>query len=231
MITAGKWNLEELAELLISERNRRNDILDLLDEVWPEMVTDTNRHRFCEVLVKIKELPEVICQKAYIPWFKTCETNLTGFVQSLSKLIVYFPEYACKSFLVELLMNKYSLLVKYLDWLTEIMKPLDKKYWRILLNEYIKGCQTHLEQYKIPVLVLLVKNCQKDLDSSDGEKLVTLCKTAALDHSTNRDFASFLVFVVGAIDLERFRIEMLSISQKLKGASKYLVIKALKDVK
>lgn len=63
-----------------------------------------------------------------------CESNLTGFIESISKLIVHFPEYACKSFLVELLRDKNSILVKHVEWLAEIMKMLDQHYWCNLLR-------------------------------------------------------------------------------------------------
>lgn len=66
--------------------------------------------------------------------FKTRESNLTGFVKSLSKLIVHFSEYACKSFLVKLLIDKESILVKHLNWLVDIMQSLDQQHWCILLK-------------------------------------------------------------------------------------------------
>lgn len=63
-----------------------------------------------------------------------CESNLTGFIESVSKLIIHFPEYACKTFLIELLKDKESILVKHIDWLVEIMKYLDQQHWCTLLR-------------------------------------------------------------------------------------------------
>lgn len=63
-----------------------------------------------------------------------CGTQLTGFIDSVSKLIVRFPEHACKSFLVDLLKDGESVLAKHLDWLAEIMKSLDRRHWCTLLR-------------------------------------------------------------------------------------------------
>lgn len=63
-----------------------------------------------------------------------CESNMTGFIDSLTKLIVHFSEYACKYFLIELLKDKESILVKHMDWLAEIMKSLDQQHWCTLLR-------------------------------------------------------------------------------------------------
>jgi hypothetical protein len=76
-----------------------------------------------------------------------------------------------------------------------------------------------------------VKNCQKSLNDHTTERLVVLCRNAVHVHSANTDFATFLVTVIGAIDLAKFRPEMVLICGQLKGASKFLIAKALKDVK
>lgn len=98
-------------------------------------------------------------------------------------------------------------------------------------SEYMKNCDGLQDQRQIPVLLHLVKNCQKGLDGDVAEHLVALCKNATVKHSANRDFATFLVAIVEAIDLDRFRPEMTAIGGQLKGASKFLMAKALKDVK
>lgn len=95
----------------------------------------------------------------------------------------------------------------------------------------MKICDGLQDQRQIPVLLHLVKNCQKDLDGGVAERLVALCKNAAAKHSANRDFVTFLVAVVGAVDLDRFRAEMTGIGGQLRGASKFLMAKALKDTK
>lgn len=92
-------------------------------------------------------------------------------------------------------------------------------------------CCNSVHQYQIPVLLFLVKNCHKSLNYNEAEQLVILCRNAALEHSANRDFALFLVSVIGAIDLNKFRPEMITICGRLKGASKFLLMKALKDAK
>jgi len=94
----------------------------------------------------------------------------------------------------------------------------------------MKHCD-NLDQHQIPVLLYLVKNCQNGLNSNDTERLVALCKNAVHEHSTNRDFVSFLMSVIGIIDLVKFRPEMTAICGQLKGASKFLIVKALKDTK
>ncbi|XP_050436397.1 uncharacterized protein LOC126843110 isoform X3 [Adelges cooleyi] len=230
MLATDKCDAKKLADLIKLEKTRRNDVSDLIAEILPDIVTDIGRHRFCEAIVKINEHPQVVFDQIYTPWLKTCKTNLTGFIDSLSKLIVHFPEFACKSFLVGLLKDKDSVMVTHLHWLVEVMKSLDQNYWCTLLSEYMKHCDS-MDQYKIPVLALLVKNCKKSLSSSDAERLVALCRNAAYDQSNNRHFASFIVSVIGAIDLNKFSPEMTAISQQLKGASKFMVMKALRDAK
>jgi len=66
--------------------------------------------------------------------FETRESNLTGFVDSLSKLIIHFPEYACKFLLIKLLIDRESILVKHLNWLVIIMQFLDQQHWCSLLK-------------------------------------------------------------------------------------------------
>lgn len=88
-----------------------------------------------------------------------------------------------------------------------------------------------MNHHEIPVLSHLVKNCQKSLNNHTAERLVVLCRNAVHVHSANTDFAAFLVTVIRAIDLTKFRQEMTSICGQLKGASKFLIAKALKDVK
>lgn len=95
----------------------------------------------------------------------------------------------------------------------------------------MKICDGLQDQRQIPVLLHLVKNCQKDMNGSVAERLVALCKNAVAKHSANRDFVTFLVAVVGTVDLDRFRPEMMAIGGQLKGASKFLMAKALKDTK
>ncbi|KAL4148475.1 hypothetical protein QTP88_002708 [Uroleucon formosanum] len=230
MLNAGVYDGGELLSALQTERNNRKDVSEIIRDVWPEIVTDRARHGFCEALVETDVRPQIICEEIYLPWFKTRESNLTGFVKSLSKLIVHFSEYACKSFLVKLLIDKESILVKHLNWLVDIMQSLDQQHWCILLNEYLNQCDG-LDQYQIPVLLHLVNNCQKNLNNDDAERLVGLCRNAAYEHSTNRDFGLLLMSVIGAIDLSKFRSEMTTICGQLKGVSKFMIMKALKDTK
>lgn len=98
-------------------------------------------------------------------------------------------------------------------------------------SEYMKYCSDNLDHHEIPVLSNLVKNCQQSLNNHTAERLVVLCRNAAHVHSSNTDFAAFLVTVIGAIDLTKFRPEMTSICGQLKGASKFLIAKALKNPK
>lgn len=106
----------------------------------------------------------------------------------------------------------------------------DNFYFFHKYSEYMKYCD-NLEKHQIPVLLHLVKNCQKGLNSNDTERLVALCRNAVHQHSTNRDFVSFLVSVIGIIDLVKFRPEMTAICEQLKGASKFRIVKALEDTK
>lgn len=94
----------------------------------------------------------------------------------------------------------------------------------------MKYCD-RLDQHQILVLLHLIKNCPKCLDSNITERLVALCLNAVHKHSTNRDFAVFLMSVIEVIDLVKFRPEITSICGVLKGASKFLIMKALKDAK
>ncbi|XP_025207678.1 uncharacterized protein LOC112603366 [Melanaphis sacchari] len=230
MLNAGDYDAEELFSVLQIELRNRKDVSEIIGDVWPEIVTDNARHGFCETLVKIDVKPQIICEQIYLPWFEIRESNLTGFVESLSKLIVHFPEYACKFFLVKLLKDRESILVKHLNWLVKIMQSLDQQHWCILLNEYINHCDD-LDQYQVPVLLHLVNNCQKILNNGDTERLIGLCRNAASKHSTNRDFGLLLVSVIGAIDLDKFLPEITTICEQLKGVSKFLIMKALKDKK
>lgn len=230
MLNAGDYDTGELYTVLQTERSNRKDVSEIIRDVLPEIVTDRARHDFCEALVDTDVKPQIICEHIYLPWFKTRESNLTGFVDSLSKLIVHFPEYACKSFLVKLLIDRESILVKHLNWLVDIMQSLDQQHWCILLNEYINHCDG-LDQYQIPVLLYLVNNCQKSLNNDDAERLVGLCRNTAHEHSANRDFGLLLVSVIGAIDLGKFRTELMTVCGQLKGVSKFLIMKALKDKK
>lgn len=95
-------------------------------------------------------------------------------------------------------------------------------------SEYINNCDG-LDQYQIPVLLHLVNNCQKSLNNDDAERLVELCRNAAHEHSANRDFGMLLMSVIGAIDLGKFRSEMTTVCGQLKGVSKFMIMKALKD--
>lgn len=72
--------------------------------------------------------------KLFFFQFETRESNLTGFVDSLSKLIIHFPEYACKFLLIKLLIDRESILVKHLNWLVIIMQFLDQQHWCSLLK-------------------------------------------------------------------------------------------------
>lgn len=58
-----------------------------------------------------------------------------------------------------------------------------------------------------------------------------LCRNSVHEYSANRDFAQFLIVVIGAINLTKFRSEITNLSKQLKGASKFLIMKALKDAK
>lgn len=98
-----------------------------------------------------------------------------------------------------------------------------------LCSEYTNHCDG-LDQYQIPVLLHLVNNCQKILNR-DAEHLIGLCRNAAYKHSTNRDFGLLLVSVIRAIDLDQFLPEITTICEQLKGVSKFLIMKALKDKK
>ncbi|XP_026810561.1 uncharacterized protein LOC113552081 [Rhopalosiphum maidis] len=230
ILNAGDYDKEDLFSVLQTELRNRKDVLEIIGDVWPEIVTDRARHGFCEALVKTDVRPQIICEQIYLPWFETRESNLTGFVESLSKLIVHFSEYACKFFLVKLLIDRESILVKHLNWLVNIMQSLDQQHWCILLNEYINHCDG-LDQYQIPVLLHLVNNCQQILNNGDAEHLIGLCRNAAYKHSTNRDFGLLLVSVIRAIDLNKFLPEMTTICEQLKGVSKFMIMKALKDTK
>lgn len=97
-------------------------------------------------------------------------------------------------------------------------------------SEYTKYCY-RLDHYQIPVLLHLVKNCQEGLNDSEAKRLVVLCKNAVHEHSGNRDFALFLMAVIGAINLTTFQSEITTIGGQLKGASKFLIMKALKNAK
>lgn len=92
-------------------------------------------------------------------------------------------------------------------------------------------CCNSLDQHQIPVLLHLVKNCQKSINNIEIERLVILCKNAAHEHTTNRDFVLFLVSIIKAIDLTKFQPEMKSICKHFKGASKVLIMKALENSK
>lgn len=94
----------------------------------------------------------------------------------------------------------------------------------------MKYCNS-LDQHQISVLSYLVKNCQKGLNNNEAERLVVLCRNSVHEYSGNRDFASFLVSVVEAIDLTKFRPDITIICGALKGALKFRVMKALKDTK
>lgn len=93
----------------------------------------------------------------------------------------------------------------------------------------MKHCRDALAEHQIPVMLQLVKNCQNGLDDGEAERLVWLCKNATRAHLANRDFAGFLVAVIAAVDLAKFRPEMTAICGQLKGASKFLIMKTLKD--
>lgn len=95
------------------------------------------------------------------------------------------------------------------------------------MNSYCNSLSPH----QILVLLHLVKNCQKGLNNNEEERLVGLCRDAAHEHSANRDFGLLLMAVIGVIDITRFRLEMKTICDRLKGASKFLIMKALKDAK
>lgn len=88
-----------------------------------------------------------------------------------------------------------------------------------------------LDQYQIPVMMHFLKNCNHGLSNEAAERLVVLCKNTVHKHSANRDFALFLVCVIEVIDLSKFRPEIDTICGQLKGASKFLIKKALKDAK
>lgn len=229
MLNAGDYDAGELFLVLQTELRNRNNVSEVIGDVWPEIVTDRARHGFCEALLKTDVRPQIICDQIYLPWFETRESNLTGFVDSLSKLIIHFPEYACKFLLVKLLVDRESILVKHLNWLVIIMQFLDQQHWCSLLNEYTNHCDG-LDQYQIPVLLHLVNNCKKILNNRDAERLIGLCRNAAYKHSTNRDFGLLLVSLIRAIDLDKFLPEMTTICEQLKGVSKFLIMKALKDI-
>lgn len=88
-----------------------------------------------------------------------------------------------------------------------------------------------MEEYQISVLSHLVKNCQGNLDDNTAECLIVLCRNSVHEYSVNRDFAQFLIVVIGSINLSKFQSEITNLSEHLKGASKFLIMKALKDVK
>lgn len=92
----------------------------------------------------------------------------------------------------------------------------------------MKYCDS-LGQHQIMVLLHLVKNCQKNLDENEAEKLVLLCRNAVHEHSASIEFALLITSVIEAVNMTKFRSEMTTICEKLKGASKFLIMKALKN--
>lgn len=88
-----------------------------------------------------------------------------------------------------------------------------------------------MEEHQISVLSHLVKNCQGNLDDNIAECLIVLCRNSVQEYSVNRNFAQFLIVVIGSINLSKFQSEITNLSKHLKGASKFLIMKALKDVK
>lgn len=92
-------------------------------------------------------------------------------------------------------------------------------------------CCDSLRQYQIMVLLHLVKNCQKSLNENEAKRLVLVCRNAVHEHSANREFALLITTVIGAVKMTKFRPEIATICEQLKGASKFLIMKALKDAK
>lgn len=92
-------------------------------------------------------------------------------------------------------------------------------------------CCDSLRQHQIMILVHLVKNCQKSLNENEAKQLVLLCRNSVNEHSANREFALLITTVISAVNMTKFRTEITVICKQLKGASKFLIMKALKDGK
>lgn len=43
-------------------------VLEIIRDVWPEIITDRARHNLCEALVKTDVQPHIVCEQIYIPW-------------------------------------------------------------------------------------------------------------------------------------------------------------------
>jgi len=71
ILNAGDYDEEELFLVLQTELRNRKDVLEIIGDVWPEIVTDRARHGFCEALVKTDVRPQIICEHIYLPWVCT----------------------------------------------------------------------------------------------------------------------------------------------------------------
>lgn len=59
---------QELYSLLKTEQMNHKGVLEIIRDVWPEMITDRARHNLCEALVKTDVKPHIVCEQIYIPW-------------------------------------------------------------------------------------------------------------------------------------------------------------------
>lgn len=68
LLNAGDYDAQKLSSLLKTEQKNRKDVSAIIEDVWPEMLTDEARHDLCEALVKTDVRPQVICEQIYLPW-------------------------------------------------------------------------------------------------------------------------------------------------------------------
>jgi len=71
MLNAGDYDAGDLLSALRIERNNRKEVFEIIEDVWPEIVTDRARHGFCEALVETDVRPQIICEEIYLPWVCT----------------------------------------------------------------------------------------------------------------------------------------------------------------
>lgn len=68
MLNAGDYDVGELFLVLKTDLKNRNDVSEVIRDVWPGIVTDRARHSFCEALLKADVRPQIICEQIYLPW-------------------------------------------------------------------------------------------------------------------------------------------------------------------
>lgn len=68
VLNSGDFNVQKLCSLLKTELKSRPEVLEIIGEVWPEIITDAARHSLCEAFIKIDVKPQIVCEHIYLPW-------------------------------------------------------------------------------------------------------------------------------------------------------------------